>query len=110
MAERAQRWDQKYPASVGLVVGATYPEQLARIRGICPELPILLPGVGAQEGQLEASVKAGIDADGLGLYLSVKPAGTRSWVFRFMLRGRAREMGLGPTHTVSGQRSGQGYS
>lgn len=43
----------------------------------------------------------GCHGDGGGLYLLVKPSGTRSWVFRFMLRGRAREMGLGPTHTIS---------
>jgi len=74
VAERAQRWNAEYPATVGLVVGATYPEQLARIRGVCPELPILLPGVGAQSGKLEASVAAGIDADGFGLIVSASRA------------------------------------
>jgi orotidine-5'-phosphate decarboxylase len=74
VAERAQRWNESYPATVGLVVGATYPEQLARIRGMCPELPILLPGVGAQAGQLEASVEAGVDADGFGLMVSASRA------------------------------------
>ena len=39
--------------------------------------------------------------DGHGLRLIVRDDGTRSWVFRFMLNGRAREMGLGPLHTVS---------
>ncbi|HEY2620360.1 MAG TPA: Arm DNA-binding domain-containing protein, partial [Acetobacteraceae bacterium] len=34
--------------------------------------------------------------DGGGLYLQVAPAGTKSWVLRYMLRGKAREMGLGP--------------
>lgn len=43
----------------------------------------------------------GLYADGAGLYLQVGPGGTKSWVFRFMLAGRAREMGLGPLHTVS---------
>lgn len=74
VADRAQQWDEAYPASVGLVVGATYPAQLARIRAICPDLPILLPGVGAQSGQLEASVQAGVDADGLGLIASASRA------------------------------------
>jgi orotidine-5'-phosphate decarboxylase len=74
VAERAQQWDRAYPASVGLVVGATYPEQLARIRGVCPDLPILLPGIGAQSGQLEASVAAGIDNEGLGLMASASRA------------------------------------
>ncbi len=39
--------------------------------------------------------------DGGGLYLQVTPSGARTWIFRFKLGGRAREMGLGPTHTVS---------
>ncbi|MEO5374373.1 MAG: Arm DNA-binding domain-containing protein, partial [Alphaproteobacteria bacterium] len=40
-------------------------------------------------------------ADGGGLWLQVGPTGGKSWVLRFMLNGRAREMGLGPLHTVS---------
>jgi integrase len=40
-------------------------------------------------------------ADGGGLYLQVTPSGAKSWIFRFMLHGRAREMGLGPLHTIS---------
>jgi orotidine-5'-phosphate decarboxylase len=70
MAERAQRWDAKYPATVGLVVGATYPAQLAEIRATCPDLPILLPGVGAQAGDVAAAVAAGVDARGEGLIVS----------------------------------------
>lgn len=42
----------------------------------------------------------GMHGDGAGLWLHVNPAGARSWIFRFMLNGRAREMGLGPVHTV----------
>ncbi len=55
---------------LGLVVGATYPEQLASARKIAPMLPILVPGIGAQGGDIEASVKAGIDARGRGLIVS----------------------------------------
>ncbi len=43
----------------------------------------------------------GMHADGGGLYLRVNAAGARSWIFRYMLRGKAREMGLGPLHTIS---------
>lgn len=43
----------------------------------------------------------GMYGDGGGLYLQVSRAGTKSWIFRFSLLGRAREMGLGPQHTVS---------
>ena len=50
--------------NLGLVVGATAPEQLAAVREVCPEMPILIPGVGAQGGDLEVSVRNGVDADG----------------------------------------------
>ncbi len=55
---------------IALVVGATYPEQLAAVRAIAPALPILVPGIGAQGGNIQASVKAGIDAHGRGLMVS----------------------------------------
>jgi hypothetical protein len=48
--------------------------------------------------------KPGLYGDGLGLYLQVSKLGKRttsSWIFRYMLDGRARYMGLGPTHTIS---------
>lgn len=45
--------------------------------------------------------KRGYYADGGGLYLSVGPTGSKSWVFRFREKGKLREMGLGPTHTIS---------
>jgi orotidine-5'-phosphate decarboxylase len=50
--------------NIGLVVGATYPEELKVIRGIQPDMPLLLPGIGAQGGDLEATVRYGIDANG----------------------------------------------
>ena len=50
--------------NLGLVVGATAPEQLATVRAVCPHAPILIPGVGAQGGDLEASVRNGVDRDG----------------------------------------------
>ena len=50
--------------NLGLVVGATVPEQLAAVRAVCPEMPILIPGVGVQGGDLEASVRNGVDANG----------------------------------------------
>jgi orotidine-5'-phosphate decarboxylase len=70
VARRVAVWDERYPADVGLVVGATYPDQLKRVRRICPSLPILVPGVGAQAGDVEASVKAGVGADGQSLIVS----------------------------------------
>ena len=67
---RAVEWNDRYPADVGLVVGATYPAHLERIRGLAPDLPILLPGVGAQGGDVAASVRAGCDRDGRNLLVS----------------------------------------
>lgn len=70
IAERAQQWNERH-GNVGIVVGATQPEQLERVRDICPTMPILVPGVGSQEGDLEASVQAAMDADGGGFLINV---------------------------------------
>ena len=50
---------------LGLVVGATYPAEIARVRAIAPTLPLLIPGVGAQGGDAQATVQAGLTAQGL---------------------------------------------
>ncbi len=49
---------------LGLVVGATFPGEIARVRELAPTLPLLIPGVGAQGGDAEATVKAGFKAGG----------------------------------------------
>jgi orotidine-5'-phosphate decarboxylase len=49
---------------LGLVVGATYPEEIARVRTIAPNLPLLIPGVGTQGGDAKATVTAGWRSDG----------------------------------------------
>jgi hypothetical protein len=49
---------------------------------------------------LKHATKEGLYGDGGGLWLNVGPTGGRSWLFRFMLNGRAREMGLGPLHAI----------
>lgn len=54
----------------GLVVGATYPEELAMVRAVATELPILVPGIGQQGGDAAAAVRAGSAADGYGLMIS----------------------------------------
>lgn len=51
--------------------------------------------------QVKRIAKPGMHPDGGGLYLFVQRGGGRSWVYRYMLQGRAREMGLGPAHTIS---------
>ena len=45
---------------LGLVVGATYPKEIERVRALAPTLPLLIPGVGAQGGDAAATVKAGM--------------------------------------------------
>lgn len=70
VANRVAAWAERWPATVGLVVGATYPNELAEVRRRCPDAPILLPGIGAQAGDLEASLRAGLDGRGLGLIVS----------------------------------------
>jgi orotidine-5'-phosphate decarboxylase len=53
-----------------LVVGATCPEEMKRIRAIAPAIPFLVPGVGAQGGDVAAAVSAGLNAQGNGLLIS----------------------------------------
>ncbi|MGA7172179.1 MAG: orotidine-5'-phosphate decarboxylase [Candidatus Dormiibacterota bacterium] len=67
MALRAAEWNSE--GTVGLVAGATWPSEISRIREAAPELPILLPGVGAQGADVIAAVHAAQGNDGRGQYL-----------------------------------------
>jgi orotidine-5'-phosphate decarboxylase len=58
VAALADLWNEA--GNVGLVVGATAPEELERVREIVPEIPFLVPGVGAQGGDAEAAVEYGL--------------------------------------------------
>jgi orotidine 5'-phosphate decarboxylase subfamily 2 len=60
VAELARRWNQH--GNVGLVIGATFPEEIVTIRAEAPDTWFLVPGVGAQGGDLEAAVSAGLNA------------------------------------------------
>jgi len=62
VAQKALEWNTR--GNIGLVVGATYPEELKKIRELCPEMPLLIPGVGTQGGDLELAIKYGVDAHG----------------------------------------------
>ena len=62
VAEKARQWNTT--GNIGLVVGATYPQELEIIRKLCPEMPLLIPGIGAQGGDLVQVVRNGIDAHG----------------------------------------------
>jgi orotidine-5'-phosphate decarboxylase len=67
-AQVAGEWNER--GNCMLVVGATYPEEMARIRAVAPELTFLVPGVGAQGGDVAAAIRAGLGANGLGLIIS----------------------------------------
>jgi uridine monophosphate synthetase len=69
VARLAQSWNTKN--NIGLVVGATQPAAMARIREVAPELWFLAPGVGAQGGDMETALLAGLRRDGKGLLLPV---------------------------------------
>jgi uridine monophosphate synthetase len=69
VAQHAQQWNMN--GNVGLVVGATDPQALARVRSAAPDLWFLVPGVGAQGGDLQASLEAGLRPAGLGLLINV---------------------------------------
>ncbi|GGM55861.1 orotidine-5'-phosphate decarboxylase [Halarchaeum rubridurum] len=70
VARRMAEWDEH--GNVGLVVGATRPEELERVREIAPDLPFLVPGVGAQGGDVEAAVEHGRTAAGVGVVNSTR--------------------------------------
>jgi len=59
VARLAARWNADLPGTCGLVVGATYPQELGELRRAAPDLPFLIPGIGAQGGNLEAAVTHG---------------------------------------------------
>jgi orotidine-5'-phosphate decarboxylase len=60
VARKANEWN-KY-GNIGLVVGATYPEELKSIRQSYPDMPFLIPGIGAQGGDLALTIRYGVDA------------------------------------------------
>ena len=55
---------------LGLVVGATFPDELARVRALAGSLPLLVPGIGAQGGDIELTVRAGATTDGYGMLVN----------------------------------------
>jgi orotidine-5'-phosphate decarboxylase len=93
VAMRAAEWARS--GKVGLVVGATYPEELRQVRRLCPTLPILVPGIGAQGGDLELSLRYGLDAGGAGLILTSSRAiiyASRTLDFPSQARSAALEL------------------
>jgi len=66
VVSKATEWHRQGPGMCGLVVGATYPQELKHIRALAPDLAFLVPGVGAQGGDLAAAVRHGPTAGGVG--------------------------------------------
>lgn len=64
----AGRWNEH--GQCALVVGATYPDEMRRVRELVGDMPLLVPGIGAQGGDLGATVKAGRTSHGTGLIIS----------------------------------------
>ena len=72
VARKAADWNTA--GNCGLVVGATQPETIREIRALVPDMPLLVPGVGAQGGDLEAAVVGGQDREGAGLIINASRA------------------------------------
>jgi orotidine-5'-phosphate decarboxylase len=64
----AQQWNRN--GQCALVVGATFPQEIAEVRKIVGEMPLLVPGIGAQGGDIEATVLAGQTRDGMGMMIN----------------------------------------
>lgn len=64
----ASEWNKT--GQCALVVGATFPGEIARVREIVSDMPLLVPGIGAQGGDVEATVRAGRTIDGRGLMIN----------------------------------------
>ena len=103
VALKVLEWNGR--GNAGLVVGATFPQQLQSVRRLCPDMVILAPGVGAQGGDLENTVKYGVNADGEGLIIN----SSRGIIFasRDAERFRRRCQAVGPRPSP-GHKQGQG--
>jgi orotidine-5'-phosphate decarboxylase len=64
----AEKWNRN--GQCALVVGATFPDELAQVRRIVGDMPLLVPGIGAQGGDIEATVRAGRTANGTGMMIN----------------------------------------
>lgn len=64
----AERWNKN--GQCALVVGATYPDEIAKVRERVGDMPLLVPGIGAQGGDIPAAVQAGLDSKGCGMMIN----------------------------------------
>jgi orotidine-5'-phosphate decarboxylase len=68
VARRVLEWNEL--GDCGLVVGATYPDELAEVRRLVGDMPLLVPGIGAQGGDVSATVRAGRNGNGYGMVVN----------------------------------------
>jgi orotidine-5'-phosphate decarboxylase len=70
VAMLAKEWDKS--GQIALVVGATYPREIATVRSIVGDMPLLIPGIGAQGGDIDATVSAGkvVNRPGTGMIIN----------------------------------------
>jgi len=87
VAKKVVAWDKKYK-NLLMVVGATYPNDLKKIREIAPQMTFLVPGIGEQGGDLENTLKNGLKGDGTGLIISA----TRSIIYAQDPRSAAKKL------------------
>jgi len=92
VAHKAREWNAL--GNIGLVVGATYPEELKKIRSLCPEMCLLIPGIGAQGGDLSLAVSYGIDAQGEKAIINVSR--------RILYASRERDFAQAARNTAEG--------
>jgi orotidine-5'-phosphate decarboxylase len=64
----AEKWNAS--GQLGLVVGATFPKEIEIVRGVVGDMPLLIPGIGAQGGDVEATVRAGRTSSGRGMMIN----------------------------------------
>ena len=69
VAQLAQQWNEKN--NIGIVVGATHPQIMSNIRATVPDMWFLAPGIGAQGGEMELALRAGLRNDGKGMLINV---------------------------------------
>ncbi|MBI4220251.1 MAG: orotidine-5'-phosphate decarboxylase [Chloroflexi bacterium] len=97
VAALAEQWNTR--GNVGLVIGATYPEELASIRRAHPSMPILVPGIGAQGGDVAEATQAAVNSAGRGAIISA----SRSIIYASAVPGKFPEVARLATEKLRAQ-------
>lgn len=66
----AAQWNPLVNGQAGLVIGATYPDEMRTVRQRVGDMPLLVPGIGAQGGDINQTVNAGLDSNGAGMLIN----------------------------------------